>query len=100
MGSHVGGRRDSVVIRRTGKMSSPQLSIKEGQHRPMMREVAEELQRLARPVPPRTQGFHGVSALMMQGRSSDNSSGDYTSEESTDYYILQKKASMSIEFAR
>ncbi|RCV33176.1 hypothetical protein SETIT_7G061600v2 [Setaria italica] len=71
-----------------------------GQRRPMMREVAEELQRLARPVPPRTQGFHGVSALMMQGRSSDNSSGDYTSEESTDYYILQKKASMSIEFAR
>ncbi|RCV33185.1 hypothetical protein SETIT_7G062400v2 [Setaria italica] len=71
-----------------------------GQHRPMMREVAEELQRLACPVPLRTQGFHGVSALMMQGRSSDNSSGDYTSEESTDYYILQKKASMSIEFAR
>nr|TKW03837.1 hypothetical protein SEVIR_7G067700v2 [Setaria viridis] len=71
-----------------------------GQHRPMMREVAEELQRLASPVPLRTQGFHGVSALMMQGRSSDNSSGDYTSEESTDYYILQKKASMSIEFAR
>jgi serine/threonine protein kinase len=56
-----------------------------GQHRPMMSQVAEEFQRLAGPVPQRTRLFHGVSALMLQGRSSsyNNAVGDYTSEEST-----------------
>ncbi|RCV33173.1 hypothetical protein SETIT_7G061400v2 [Setaria italica] len=71
-----------------------------GQHRPMMSQVAEELQRLAGPVPQRTRLFHGVNALMLQGRSFNNAAGDYTTEESTDYYNLQEKASMSTEFAR
>ncbi|RCV33179.1 hypothetical protein SETIT_7G061900v2 [Setaria italica] len=71
-----------------------------GQHRPMMSQVAEELQRLAGPVPQRTRLFHGINALMLQGRSSNNAAGDYISEESTDYYNLKEKASMSTEFAR
>ncbi|CAO2041932.1 unnamed protein product [Urochloa humidicola] len=71
-----------------------------GQHRPPMHKVAEELKRLAGPGQQRTQLFHGVSTLKLQGPSSKNAQGDYTSEESTDYYNIQEKASMSIEFAR
>ncbi|CAO2034680.1 unnamed protein product [Urochloa humidicola] len=71
-----------------------------GQHRPTMHKVAEELKRLAGPGQQRTQLFHGVSTLKLQGPSSKNAQGDYTSEESTDYYNIQEKASMSIEFAR
>ncbi|RLM75650.1 wall-associated receptor kinase 2-like isoform X1 [Panicum miliaceum] len=71
-----------------------------GQHRPLMSQVAEELQGLVGPVPQRTQVFHGVKALLFQGQSSNDMTDDYISQESTDYYNLEKKASMSIEFAR
>ena len=78
-----------------------QCLLMSGQHRTMTREVAEELQRLAGPVPQGTRVFHGVtSPLLSWGPSSNNPSGDYTSEDSTGYYTLRKKASMSIEFAR
>ncbi|PUZ46732.1 hypothetical protein GQ55_7G105600 [Panicum hallii var. hallii] len=78
-----------------------QCLVMSGQQRPMMRQVAEELQRLAGPIPQGTRVFHGViTPLLSLGPSSNNASGDYTIEDSTGYYTLQKKASLSIEFAR
>jgi serine/threonine protein kinase len=78
-----------------------QCLVMSGQQRPMMRQVAEELQRLAGPIPQGTRVFHGViTPLLSLGPSSNNASGDHTIEDSTGYYTLQKKASLSIEFAR
>lgn len=72
-----------------------------GEHRPTMSQIAEELHQLAGPIPHNSRAFHGViSTHMLRGRSSNNTSNYNTSEETTDYYNLQKKASMSIEFAR
>ncbi|XP_039772498.1 wall-associated receptor kinase 2-like [Panicum virgatum] len=78
-----------------------QCLVMSGHQRPTMRQVAEELQRMAGPAPQGTRVFHGViSPLLSLGPSSNSASGDYISEDSTGYYTLRKKASMSIEFAR
>ncbi|CAO1939153.1 unnamed protein product [Urochloa humidicola] len=97
--SEIDNQENMDLVLRVAGVASQCLAMT-GQNRPMMRQVAEELQRLAGPVPQHARGFHGVSAFMLQGRSSDNTLTDYTSEESTGYYTLQKKASMSTEFAR
>jgi serine/threonine protein kinase len=71
------------------------------EHRPSMREVAEEL-RLLGGVVQQSPGvpFHSESLLVVPDVSSSNTSGFYSVGETTDYDSLRKKASMSIELAR
>ncbi|XP_062225406.1 wall-associated receptor kinase 2-like [Phragmites australis] len=71
-----------------------------GARRPTMSQVAVELRQIASTARQRTGELHGVSPLTLQGRPATDTSDGYTGEETTQYYSLKKKASMSIEFAR
>ncbi|GJN03218.1 hypothetical protein PR202_ga20637 [Eleusine coracana subsp. coracana] len=72
-----------------------------GDHRPTMREVAEELKLLEGVVKHRPGVlFNGDRLLMVPERSVANTSEFYSGGRTTDFDILKKKAPMSIEFAR
>lgn len=87
----IANQENMDVVLRLAAVASQCLVITGGQ-RPTMSQIAEELHRLAGPIP---QNSH-----MLRGLSSNNTSDYSTSEETTTYYNLQRKASMSIEFAR
>ncbi|GJN37147.1 hypothetical protein PR202_gb26072 [Eleusine coracana subsp. coracana] len=71
------------------------------EHRPTMREVAEELKLLEGVVKQRPGVlFNSHRLLMVPERSVTNTSEFYSGGQTTDFDSLKKKARMSIEFAR
>ncbi|XP_062225405.1 wall-associated receptor kinase 3-like isoform X2 [Phragmites australis] len=87
------------LIRQVAELAGRCLAIT-GARRPMMSQVAMELRQIAGMVRQRTGELRGVCPLTLQGRLATDTSDSYTGEETTEYYNLKKKASMSIEFAR
>lgn len=94
------GEEDSKdLVRQVAELAS-QCLVMTGENRPSMSRVAEELRRLAELVQQRPGAVQGVRSLMVSGSSAANTSDYNTGGETTDYYSLKRKASMSIEFPR
>lgn len=94
------GEEDSKeLVRQVAELAS-QCLVMTGENRPSMSRVAEELRRLAGLVQQRPGAVQGVRSLIASGSSASDTSDRYTGGETTDYYSLKRKASMSIEFPR
>lgn len=90
---------DMEVIHQVAELAS-QCLVMPGDRRPAMRHVAQELRRLAGLVRQRPEAFDGLTSFSELARSSTADTPGYTESKTTEYYSLEKKATLSIEFAR